>query len=402
MIRRRPRPPAVVAVAFALLVAAGCKEEPPRAAPPPPKVTVTTPEVRQYAAYEDFNGWTAAVATVEIRARVRGHLEKVHFEDGELVKAGDVLFSLDSRPFKADVDAAIGKVKAYEAQLVAAEKQLDRLREVVDTGAVTQRQVDAAVATVGSLEASAESQKRVVDRQRLDVEYCTIDSPIAGRIGRALLTEGNLVNAGGSDPLLATVVSVDPIDVYFTVPERTLLEMIERRVAAGGDEHKRRLEERKIPFQFGLDTDRGYPRDGILDFANNTVDAETGTITLRGRVKNAEEALVPGMRTRVRLVVGKEQDVTVVPDIALLADMDRRYVLVVGADGKVVRKDVLPGRLLDDGMRILLPAEKEGEGVTPTDRVIVHGQQRARIHYPVEALDTKGEAVSADAPASEK
>lgn len=390
---------AALAAAIAAAVAAGCREPPPpRPAPPPPKVTVAFPGTRDYEEYEDFNGWTAAVATVEVRSRVRGHIEKVHFRDGDLVDAGAVMFTLDKRPFEASVDTAKGMLKVYEAQKVAAEKEHARLKELQGKGGASMSQLEKAEADVASLEASIEAQGREVDRLKLDVEYARIVSPISGRAGRAMLTEGNLVNAGGSDPLLATVVAVDPIHVYFPVPEKTLLRVREMREKATPGEINKRMADRHIPFRFGIETDKGFPREGMLDFGDNTVDPETGTILVRGKVANANGFLIPGTRVRVRVAVGEARKVLVVPDEALLADMDRRYVIVAGPGDKALRKDVIPGRLLDDGMRILLPGGKEGEAVGNSDRVIVQGHQRARLQYPVEPLDAAGNAVPAGAP----
>ena len=383
-------PRVLVCAALAALAASCGKEPPPRVAPPPPKVTVALPVERSYEEYEDFNGWTAAYESVEIRSRVRGHIEKVHFRDGDIVAKGALLFSLDKRPFEAAVASAEGQLKVYAAQRVAAEKEFVRLKELLAKGGSSQSQVEKAEADAGALAANIEAQRAEIARLKLEVEYSTIAAPIAGRTGLARLTEGNLVNAGGSDPLLTTIVAVDPMSVYFTVPERTLLRVRERNRSKDPGSTGQAVEDKKIPFKFGLETDDGHPREGILDFGDSVVDPETGTITLRGRAKNADGYLLPGVRARVRVVVGDAEKVLLVPEEALLADMDRRYVLVVGPDSKVLRKDIRPGRLLDDGMRIVLPAAKEGEGVGPSDRVIVQGHQRARIHYPVEPLDAGG------------
>ena len=386
------RAAALAASLFAAAAAStGCREPPPaRPAPPPPKVTVERPGLRDYEEYEDFNGWTAAVAVVEVRSRVRGHIEKVHFRDGDLIEAGAVMFTLDKRPFEAAVDTAKGMLKVYEAQKVAAEKEHARLKELLSKGGASMSQLEKAEADVGSLDASIEAQGREIDRLRLDVEYSRIVSPIAGRAGRAMLTEGNLVNAGGSDHLLATVVAVDPIHVYFPVPEKTHLRVRERREKAAPGEINVRMADRKIPFKFGLETDKGFPREGMLDFGDNTVDPETGTILVRGKVTNPTGFLMPGTRVRARVVIGDPGKVMVVPDVALLADMDRRYVLVAGPGNKALRRDVIPGRLLDDGMRIVLPGGKAEGSLAATDRVIVQGHQRARIQYPVEPFDAGG------------
>jgi multidrug efflux system membrane fusion protein len=398
---REARIHALGAVAAAALALAGCREPaPPRPAPPPPKVTVARPETRDYEEYEEFTGWTSAVEKVEVRARVRGHIEKIHFREGDIVKKGDILYSLDKRPLVAAVDSAIALKQAYEAQRVAAQKEFVRLSELLAKGGASRAQTEKAEADVGSLDATIVAQGREIDRLKLEVEYSSITSPMAGRIGETQLSEGNLVNAGGSDPLLATIVALDPMHVHFSVPEKTLLKVRARRATeVPGGFNEENVADRKLPFQFALETDQGFPREGVIDFGDNQVDAATGTILLRGSVENKQGLLLAGVRVRVRVVVRPREKVLVVPDEALLADMDRRYVLVAAAGNKAERKDVRPGRLLDDGMRILLPllSEKAGAAVAPGDRVIVQGHQRARIHYPVEPLDAAGNPVGESA-----
>jgi len=390
---------AVSAVLAALpLAGAGCREQTaPRAAPPPPKVTVALPEERLVVEAEELNGWTAPVATVEVRSRVRGHIAEVLFRDGDVVTAGTPLFVLDQRPFLAQVQQATGQLKVYEAQLVAAQREFVRLKELLGKGGASQSQVDKAEADAGALTAQIEAQQGEIKRLELDVEFSRITAPIAGRLNAAELTVGNLVNAGGSDPVLTSLVSIDPIHVHFDLPERALLEYRKAADEREPGNRSQALVDRKLPFMFGLETDEGYPRQGLLDFASNTVDASTGTVHVRGVVPNPDAFLLPGTRVRVRLPMGEAENALLVPDIALLADQDRRYVLVVGADGdKVVRKDVLPGRLLDDGMRILLtPRDENADRVALDDRIIVQGQQSARIHYPVEPLDADGQPVPA-------
>lgn len=383
------------ALALACLAAAGCEPPPAPPAPPPPQVTVAFPERRAVTPEEFFNGWTAAVETVEVRSRVRGHIEAVHFRDGDLVKAGDLLFTLDPRPFQADVDAARAEQKALEAQAVAARKERARLEDLLGKGGASQKQVEKAQADTEALEARIAATAAQVQRLALDLEYARITSPIAGRVSRAQLTVGNLVGAGGADPLLTTVVSVDPVFVYFDVPETSLLRNRTRKQEQDPQHLLKPVADLAMPFQFGLDTDAGWPREGLLDFAENVVDAGTGTLRVRGRAANADGYLVPGARVRVRLATAEPEEQLLVPDAALQADQSLRYVLVVGPEEKVLRRDVLPGRLLDDGMRVLLPGGKEGEGLQPGERVIVEGQARARIHAPVQAVDRDGQPVTA-------
>ena len=398
-----PRPGKGTRAACALLVTlastavSGCKQEAAPPPPPPPKVTVVLPETRDVRDEDVFNGWTAAVETVDVRSRVRGHIEKVNFTDGDMVKAGDLLFTLDSRPFRADVDVSRANRKALQAQLVAARKEQARLEELLGKGGASQKQVEKQQADAEALEAQVAAMTSEIERGQLNVEYSLIRSPITGRTSRAMLTEGNLVDAGGLDPVLTTVVSVDPTYVYFDVPESALLKYRTRKQADDPGRLEASVSAQKIPFTFGLDTDTGFPRQGELDFAENVVNQGTGTLRLRGTAPNQDGFLIAGARVRVRLATGEEARATVVPDAALLSDQSLRYVLVVGPDDKVLRRAVRPGRLLDDGSRVLLPpaAGKESEAVQPTDRVIVEGQARARLNEPVESLDKAGKPVPA-------
>jgi RND family efflux transporter MFP subunit len=373
-------------------------------------VTVILPEQREVRDEQFFNGWTAAVDEVAVQARVRGHLERIHFADGDIVKVGDPLFTLDTRPFIADADAAKARRRALQAQLVAARREMERLQELLGKGGASQKQVEKQQADVAALDAQIAATGSEIERLELDVGYARILAPIAGRTSRALLSAGNLVDAGGADPVLTTIVSVDPIQVYFDVPESSLLKYRSESHAADPGRLTTPLAARQVPFAFGLESDEGYPRTGTLDFAENVVDATTGTLRLRGVAPNPDGFLVPGARVAVRLTVGEATQALVVPDRALLADQSLRYVLVAGPDDKVLRRDVRPGRLLEDGMRVLLPlaaaaaaadGARAGAGVEPTDRVLVEGQARARLNEPVEALDADGKPVPAPgAPAA--
>jgi RND family efflux transporter MFP subunit len=388
----------LTATAAAAVVAAftqgGCNSAPARAEPPPPKVTVARPEARQVADYDDYNGWLKPVETVDIRARVRGHLEKIHFVDGDLVKKGQLLFELDARPIQADIDRAKDQVRIYEAQKVAAAKDEARLKELVKKGGASQSQVDSAEAQTKSLEAQVDATNQEVARKALDLEYSKITAPIAGRIGRALLSVGNLVNAGGSDPVMATIVSVDPIHVYFNIDERTLQRYVKARSDSGAARASA-VREIKLPFSFGLETDDAYPNAGVIDFANNQVDPQTGTIQVRGAVPNPDARFVPGSRVKIRLPISDAKPVLLVPDTAILTDQDKRYVLAIDEKNVVQRRDVELGKLLNDGMRVILDSKAGGgpvsatgarSGITADDWVITQGIQMARLNYPVDPI----------------
>ena len=366
---------AVWAIGWA--IGSGCEPAAPRAQPPPPKVTVSAPQTRQIRDYDDYNGWIDSPSIVEVRSRVRGHIVKVHFTDGDIVKKDQLLFELDPRPFQQDIDRAVEQVKIYQSQLNVALIEEKRMEQLQKTNSASPLEIEQAGAKSRSLEAQVEADKKEVDRKKLELEYSRITAPIGGRIGRAMLTEGNLVNAGGSDPLLTTIVAIDPVEIYFAVDERSLqrYQKLYPATNASGT-----LRERKMPFLFGLESEEGVPHHGTLDFADNKVDARTGTIEVRGFVPNPKGQFIPGSRVLVRLPFGEQTPCVLVPDTAILSDQDRRYVLVIDDKNVVQRRDITPGKLLDDGMRVVT------SGVKGDERIITMGLQTARINYPVEPV----------------
>ncbi len=380
-------------VAAVLLAVNGCDSSAPRAAPSVPKVGVAHPIVRNEVDYDEYNGWIDATESVDVRARVRGHIQKISFTDGQIVKKGQLLFELDPRPFEANVGRANDQLKVSEAQLVAAEKEEARLKDLLTKGGSSQSQVDKTEADALSLAAQVDSAKHEIARQELELEYSKITAPIDGRVGRAQLSEGNLVNAGGSDPVLTTIVSVDPVDIYFSVDERAM----QRYTAHGKGASTGALKESKLSFFFQLETEHGFPHEGVLDFIDNQVDKQTGTILVRGTIPNPQFLFVAGSRVKIRVPVSDSRPVTLVPDSAVLSDQDKKYLLVVDDKNVVQRRDFSPGRLLDGGLRTVLEDEK-GPVVTPADWIIVQGIQSARINYPVEPLASDGQTAPASKP----
>jgi RND family efflux transporter MFP subunit len=385
---------AILLTGIAALTLSGCDSAVSDSAPPPPpKVTVGTPTELDLTDEEEFTGFLQASATVEVRSRVKGHIQEIHFTDGQIVESGQPLYELDPRPFQVAIDQAEAQTTAYVAQKTAAEKDVERYTELVKSGGASQQQLGKAIADAASYDAQINAMKEQVRQYELDLEFSKITAPLAGRISRTLLSKGNLVNAGGSDPLLTTIVAIDPINAYFSVDERTL-QAIMRRHREDDAGATKSLSERKMQFLFGLDSDTGFPHSGTLDFAENRVDQETGTIQIRGAIDNKTATFVPGSRIRIRVPLGESYKAVVVPDSAILSDQDKRYVLVLDDKNVVSRRDITPGRLLDDGMRVVLSGSGSAEALTPTNRIIVQGLQRARINYPVEPVE-------ASAPASE-
>jgi len=358
-------------------VPAGCQQAPPRAEPPPPKVTVAAPQARQIVDADDYNGWIDSPAIVEVRARVRGHIVKVNFTDGDMVKKGQALFELDPRPFQQEIERAAEQVKIAQAELNVALLEEKRMEQLKKTNSASQLEIDTSFAKARALEAKVEAEKQEVERKKLDLEYSKVTAPIDGRIGRAMLTEGNLVNAGGSDPLLATIVAIDPVEVYFSVDERSM-QRYQKMYPATNPSGT--LRDRKMPFQFGLETEDGFPNGGLLNFADNRVDPNTGTILVRGSIANPQGRFVTGSRVRVRVPFGTGRPSLLVPDTAILSDQDRRYVLTLDEKNVVQRRDISMGKLLDDGMRIVT------SGVSANDRIVTMGLQTARINYAAEPV----------------
>lgn len=369
------------------IIVAGCTEEQPTAAPEAPKVSVMHPGQRELTNYGEYNGWLQAEQVVEVRARVRGHITKVNFTDGQLVKKGDVLYQLDPRPFEAEIGRRKDQVRIYEAQKVAADKDYVRLADLQKKGGASVQQVEKAEADAKALDAQISATKNEIQRAELELEYSKITADIAGRISKAEMTEGNLVNAGGSDPLLTTIRSIDPIDLYFNIDERLLQQYIKQRGLTGEKttDALAALREGKISFTFALDGEKGFTHNGTLSFGDNRIDPSTGTIQVYGKVANPDGHYVPGARVRVRLPFGKPYDALLVPETAILADQDKRYVLIADAKNEVKRRNVTLGTLTDDGMRAITPADTLPEVEKPADWwVIVDNLQRARLNYPVD------------------
>ncbi len=375
--------------ALALGLAVGCNPPPPRV-PETPKVAVAHPEARELTDYAEFNGQMEASQTVEVRSRVRGHIVKVNFTDGQVVEPRRLLFVLDPREFDETIGRAQDRVEVLTAQKVVAAKELARQKQLLVKQATSLEDMEKADADAKSLTSQVDAAEHEVTRAKLEKEYSEIKAEIGGRIGAAKLSEGNLVNAGGSDPLLTTIVAIDPIRVVFNIDERSLYRFAKNQGVEGQklDELLAKLKDVKTPFEFGLDAEKGFPHQGTLAFGDNRIDPDTGTLQFYGLVDNKDGPYLPGSRVRVRLAVGKPYQALLVPETCILADQDKRYVLIaVEKDGKTVaeRRNVTLGTLGDDARRAVQPADALAEGEKPADWwVMTDNLQRVRINYPVE------------------
>jgi RND family efflux transporter MFP subunit len=353
----------------------GCASSaPPVAETPPAPVTVSQPLARDVIDYDDYEGRIGAVESVEVRARVRGHLIKVNFQDGQMVKPGDLLFEIDPRPYQADLDATEAQAAAADAALTLATKEYQRAAALLRSNAASREEVDVwigkqAVAKADKLKAAA-----AVERAKLDLDFTKVAAPVAGKISRTQVTVGNLVNASGGETLLTTIVSVDPMYVYFDVPERALFRYRQdyRKALAGEGGTQLTMKELKVPVQVGLEGEQGYPQKGFLDFADNRVNPSTGTMQVRGVLPNSQRDLEAGMRARVRVPASPDaRKALLVTERAVGTDQGRRFLYIVNNENLVERRDVTLDRVTD-GLQVVQ------DGLKPDDWVIVNGIQRVR------------------------
>lgn len=375
------------------LAACGSKNE--YVEPPPPAVTVSQPLQKSVTEFLEFTGTTASVGSVEVRARVQGILESMHFEPGTDVQQGDLLFIIDPKPYQAQLGVAKGELAKAKAQLDKSQSNYWRLEKAGRRGAVAAAEVVAARANRDADQAGVEAAQAIVDEAALNLSYTRVTAPISGRVGRNRVDVGNLV--GRKEPtVLTTITQYKPMYAYFHLNERDLLRVMavyrEKIKEKGLDPAKDPDSEADIPVYLGLVNEQGYPHRGVLDFAESSVSTETGTIELRGAFPNEAQppVLLPGLFTRIRFPVGVQDAALLVSERAVAADQQGHYVLVVNSDDVVEKRLVEPGQVVE-GLRVI------HTGIQPEDRVIVNGLQRARPGGKV-----KPKAVAMDATATPK
>lgn len=356
---------------------AGCERAQPRLAAPKPQVVIFSQPVSDYVTdYEDFTGRTEAVFTVEIRARVSGYLDKVNFKDGDEVKEGDLLFEIDPRPYKAELN----RMEASVAQSEARRKRLDadfrRASNLYNRGNVSREDFDKVAGDHSEAEAAVGVARAIFDLAKLNITFTRITAPISGRLSRRLVDPGNLVKA--DETSLTTIVSLDPLYVYFDVDERTMLRY--RRLVNEGKVKSRTVAE--VPILIGLSDEEGFPHKGVIDFSDNKVDPGTGTLRVRAKLDNPKPRVFsPGLFTRVRLPVGAPRKSLMIAEQAIGTDQGRKFLYLVNDKNEVVYRPVKVGKL-DSGMRVI------ENGLAPGDRVVVTGLQRIR---PGAKVDPKPE-----------
>jgi RND family efflux transporter MFP subunit len=391
---------AIAGVLFASLAAAACsraESKQPVPPPPAPAVTVATANAGDITDFDDFTGRFEAVEKVELRPRVSGYIDEVRFVEGKEVKKGEVLFVIDQRPYKIELQRAQSELARIKSQADLALSESQRAERLLASRAISQEERDQRVSQNSQALSDISSAQAAVDAAKLNLEFTQVTSPIAGRVSRAVVTAGNYVTAGSN--VLTSVVSLDPIYVSFDGDEQSFLKY-QSRVAGAGFGGGSSSGSTAGPVFVGLANEDGFPHQGHLNFLDNALDPQTGTIHVRALMDNKDRRFTPGLFARVRLPGSEHYQATLVPDAAVATDQDRRYVLVVGKDDTVEYRAVELGATQDE-QRVVRA------GLKPGERVVVSGLQRARpgskvspqqAPEPATAKATTGARVADSAP----
>jgi RND family efflux transporter MFP subunit len=361
---------AVLAVSSALLVGVltlGRSSKPP-AAPPPPGVTVAEVPERNITEWDEFTGRLEAVDAVEIRPRVSGYIRRIAFNEGNGVKKGQLLFEIDPRPYQAELAQAEAELERARSAASLAVSEVERAGRLVKVQAISREEYDTRTSAEAQGGAMVRAAEAAVQTARLNLGWTKVRSPITGRVSRAEVTPGNLVQAGPPDAtLLTTVVSLDPIYAYFEGDEQTYLKYA--ALARNGSRPNSR--DNRSPIYLGLANEEGFPHKGYVDFVDNQLNPEAGTIRLRAVFSNKDHLFTPGLFARIRLVGSGTYPAKLVLDRAIGTDQDKKFVLVLKADSTVDYRPVKLGRLVD-GLRVV------DSGLKPGEEIVINGLQRVR------------------------
>ena len=368
------------AAAVFVIGASACHKDPPSMQAP--QVTVAPAVERVVADWDEFTGHFEAVNSVEVRPRVGGFLQRVAFTEGAIVHQGDVLFVIDQRPYEAEVARAEAVLAQARTRNQLAGVEVERAQKLVNSQAISREELDARTSGQAEGDAGVKGAEAAVRVARLNLEWTVVRAPITGRVGRAEITPGNVVQAGPPSPsLLTTIVSIDPIYVYFDTDEQAYLKYIGAN--ATGPKGREVL--------IGLANETGFPHQGRLNFVDNRVNGASGTINARALLPNPNGLFTPGLFARVRLLGSQQHPAVLVQDQAIGTDQDRKFVLVLKSDNSVEYRPVVTGRVVD-GLRTV------ESGLKPGERVVINGLMRVRPGMKVAATNASMVAESA-APA---
>jgi multidrug efflux system membrane fusion protein len=338
-----------------------------KAAPPAVPVSVAVVEQRLATAWDEFSGRLEAVERVDVRSRVAGAVEAVHFREGALVKQGDLLVTIDPAPFAAEVERLQAQVAAAEARVSFTKGELERGRQLLDTRVVSPRDVDQRTNAYREAEANLQAARAALQAARLNLDYTQVRAPVAGRVGRLETTVGNLVAAGPGAPVLTTLVSIDPIYASFAADEEVVLRALKQIGADGVSSGNLG----QILVVMETASHSGEPVRGELQLIDNQVDARTGTVRVRAVFANPDGRLIPGQFARLRMGAAGAEQVVAVDERAIGTDQSRKFVLVVGDDNKAAYREVSLGAVTD-GLRVVT------SGLAAGERIVVNGLQRVR------------------------
>jgi multidrug efflux system membrane fusion protein len=355
-----------------------CGEAQKQAAPPPPKVTVAKPIKRTIVDQDEYVGRFVAVYSVEVRARVSGYLDKVQFQDGQIVKQGDLLFTIDKRPFQNTLDQARANLELARSNLLFTQSDLARGQQLLRDRTISEQIFEQRSQASRNAQAALAASEAMVRQAELDLEFTELKAPITGRIGDRRVTPGNLVTGGtgGATTLLAVIVSTDPIRLEFTFDEASLLRY-ERLARDGNTDVTGRG---SAPVRLKLIDEQDFTHYGRMDFIDNVIDRSTGTIRGRAQFANSDGLFTPGMFARVQVPASAPYEALMVPDLAIGTEQVRKFVYVVDQDGIARQRFVMLGDVVDD-LRVVK------EGVSADDRVVVNGLMRVRPGQKVTAED---------------
>lgn len=350
-----------------LVLALGCSPAAPTP-PPPPAVTVAEVPRRDITEWDEFTGRLEAVNAVEIRPRVSGYIRRVAFDEGNGVRKGQVLFEIDPRPYEAELARAEAELARALTGSALAAREVTRARRLVEVQAISREEFDTRTAAESQGDATVRAAEAAVATARLDLEWTRVRSPITGRVGRAEVTPGNLVHAGPGDATrLTTVVSLDPIYASFEGDEQTYLKYA--ALARNGSRPNSR--DHRSPIYLGLANEEGFPHKGYVDFVDNQLNPEAGTIRLRAVFSNKDHLFTPGLFARIRLVGSGTYPAILVLDRAVGTDQDKKFVMVLKPDSTVDYRPVQLGRLVDN-LRVVT------SGLEPGELIVINGLQRIR------------------------
>ncbi len=379
------RYPALVILASLLSVEPAIAQQP--GPPPPPPVTVAPPLAKRIATWDEYSGRFEAIEAVEVRPRVSGFIEKIHFKDGQIVKAGDQLFTIDPREYRISVESAEAEIARSDAQVDLAENEVERARPLVKTGAVTERDFDQRSANLNVQRAALQAAQANLKRAQLNLEWTAVTAPVSGRISDRKVDIGNLVTGGtGGTTLLTTIVSLDPIHFVFDASEADYLRY-GRLSIAGGRKSSRDAEN---PVRVRLADEAEFKHTGHMDFVDNQLNARSGTIRGRALFDNKDQLFVPGVFARMQLF-GGDLDALLIPDGAVVSDQMRKIVFVVGEDNVVKAAPVTLGPL-EEGLRVIT------KGLTTNDKVVIEGIANPMVRPGAKVTPKPGEVKAAAPP----